>query len=620
MLVSRAHRQVVRSARSVQECEPPRRQEESVVAVRTVLSAPATTHRDMPRLSPAIELVRDSNGNATLQVSTRGEEVLRDPLVNKGTAFTREERAALGLEGLLPPAVETLEKQIDRAYSAFHREPSSLAKHRFLRALQDRQETLYYALLSRHLHEMLPIVYTPTVGEGVQQFHAIYEDARGLSLSVNDVDRVDAILAAHPLDDVRMIVATDSSAILGIGDQGYGGLGISIGKLALYTVGGGVSPYQTLPVVLDVGTDRLDLIDDPLYLGVRQRRLRGDDYLRLLDAFVAGVRKRWPRAVVQWEDLSKDTAFTVLDRYRDRFASFNDDVQGTGAVALAGVLSACRLKGEKLRDQRVVVSGAGAGGAGVAMAIREGMVRDGLTPAEANARVFVLDSKGLLTEGRAMEDYKRTFAWPRERLAGWRIAGEIPTLQETIENAKPTVLLGLSGQSRSFDERVIRAMAKGTQRPIVFPLSNPTSACEALPEDIVAWTEGRAIVATGSPFAPVFHGGHTYVVGQGNNAFIFPGLGQGAILCGARRITDAMVQSAAYALSDLVAARYPQLVYPPVEALAEASIRVAARVIQQAIADGVASEPIEDEKAIEALVRRQRWLPEYVPVVPTARR
>ncbi len=575
----------------------------------------------MARLTEALDSILDPNGNPALQVRTRGREVLRDPLVNKGTAFTREERTALGLDGLLPPVVEGLEKQLDRAYTAFHREPSSLAKHRYLRALQDRQEILYFALLARHLHEMLPIVYTPTVGEACQQFHKIYEDARGLSLSAGDVGRMDEILAGYPLDDVRMIVATDSSAILGIGDQGYGGLGIPIGKLALYTVGGGVSPYQTLPVVLDVGTDRLDLIDDPLYLGVRQRRLRGDDYLRLLDAFVAGVKKRWPNAVMQWEDLSKDTAFSVLERYRDALPSFNDDVQGTGAVALAGVLSACRLKGERLRDQRVIVSGAGAGGGGVATAIREGMMRDGLSLEEANARLYVLDSKGLLTEERAasMEEYKRTFAWPRERLAGWTLSSPIPTLQDCIENAKPTVLLGLSGQSRSFDERAVRAMAKACARPIVFPLSNPTSACEALPEDLVAWTEGRAIVATGSPFAPVYFEGQTYVVGQGNNAFIFPGLGQGVILCGARKITDSMVLAAAYALADMVEARYPQLVYPPVEALAEASIRVAARVIAQAVAEGVATVRPEDPQAIEALVRRRRWLPEYVPVVPAPR-
>jgi malate dehydrogenase (oxaloacetate-decarboxylating) len=568
----------------------------------------------MSRLSPAIDLVRDAHGNPALEVAARGAELLRDPLVNKGTAFSKEERRALGLEGLLPPIVEPIEKQLERAYNAFHREASSLAKHRFLRALQDRQEVLYYALLSRHLHEMLPIVYTPTVGEGVQWFHQIYEDARGLSLTAADVDRMDAVLAAYPMDDVRMIVATDSSAILGIGDQGYGGIGIPIGKLALYTVGGGVSPWQTLPVVLDVGTDRLDLIDDPLYLGVRQRRLRGDDYLRLLDAFVAGVKKRWPKAVIQWEDLSKDTAFGVLDRYRDEVPSFNDDVQGTGAVALAGVISACRLKGERLRDQRVIVSGAGAGGAGVATAIRAGLMRDGLSFDEANARIYVLDSKGLLTEGRPMEDYKRSFAWPAARLAGWKIAGAVPTLQETIENAAPTVLLGLSGQSRSFDERAIRTMAKACPRPIIFPLSNPTSACEALPEDIVAWTHGHAIVATGSPFAPVFHDGHAYVVGQGNNAFIFPGLGQGAILCGARKLTDDMVLAAAYALADMVEARHPQLVYPPVDALAEVSIRVAARVITQAVADGVATELPEDPAAIEALVRRRRWLPEYLPV------
>ncbi|HEX8951396.1 MAG TPA: NAD-dependent malic enzyme [Polyangia bacterium] len=565
------------------------------------------------------DVKHDEHGREYLEVYLDGIALLRLTMTNKGTAFTPDERVALNIDGLLPPQMNSIEQQLERAFAGFRREPSPLHKYQYLRALQERNEILFYALLERHLAEMLPIVYTPTVGEAVQQFNAIYQSARGLSLSPLNIDRAHRAIKNYTWNDVRMIVATDASAILGIGDQGYGGLAIPIGKLALYTVGGGVSPFHTLPVALDVGTDRTDLISDPFYLGVRQRRLRGAAYFEFLDKFVEAVKNRYPRAVIQWEDLAKDAAFAVLERYRKVLPSFNDDIQGTGAVALAGLINACKLRGERLRDQRVIVYGAGAGGCGVAWAIRQGLVRDGLSEAESRARVLVIDSKGLLTADRSMEPYKKWYAQDPAVVKGWKIAGPAPSLLETIEHAKPTVLLGLSGQPRAFTEPVVRAMtaANGDTRPIIFPLSNPTSSCEALPEELIEWTEGRAIVATGSPFAPVPYKGKSFVIGQGNNAFVFPGLGFGAILSEAREITDGMVLAAAYALADFAGQKcLPKGdVYPAVDDLNEVSMRVATRVIEQAFDDGVAqTQKVTRDKAAE-YVHARFWKPRYMPIV-----
>ena len=460
---------------------------------------------------------------------------------------------------------------------------------------------------------MLPIIYTPTVGDAVKNASAIYQNARGLSLSPLNIDRARAVTENCILDDVRIIVATDSSAILGIGDQGWGGLSISIGKLALYTAAGGVSPYRSLPVGLDVGTDREDLIANLNYLGVPQKRLRGAEYLAFMDKFVDAVKARWPRAVIQWEDLSKDTAFDVLERYRKKHPSFNDDIQGTGAVALAGLVSACALRGRRLRDEVVVVHGAGAGGAGVAWAIHQGMVREGLTHAEARARVFVLDSRGLLVEGRKMEDYKTLLAQEAARVAGW---GEGPLhLEETIARSRATVLLGLSGQPGCFTEPMVRMLCEHVERPVVFPLSNPTSSCEATPEDILAWSRGRAIVATGSPFDAVKVDGRDVPIGQGNNAFIFPGLGFGAILAEASEITDGMVAAASYALADYVKQKHlaQGLIYPPVDELRDVSVRVATRVIEQAFAEGVARTTRTTAATVGEYVRSKAWRPQYLP-------
>lgn len=568
------------------------------------------------RVSRLFDLKEDERGRKYMEVYLDGIALLRLVLSNKGTAFSYEERVALRLDGLLPPQFNTLEQQIARVYEGFVQAPTDIDKYQYLRAVQERQEILFYALLEKHLDEMLPIVYTPTVGAAVQQFSALYQNPRGLSISPLNIDRTALTLECYPMEDVRMIVATDSSAILGIGDQGYGGLAIPIGKMALYTVAGGVSPFHTMPVALDVGTDRMDLINDNNYLGVRQKRLRGEDYYKFLDRFVDAVWSRWPDAVIQWEDLSKSAAFTVLERYRDRGPSFNDDIQGTGAVALAGILAACHLREESLRDEVFVIHGAGAGGVGVAWAVREGLVRAGLSAEEAKARVFVLDSKGLLVTDRDIEGYKREFAHDRDAIQDWEFAGELPDLVETIRNAQATVLLGLSGRPGAFDEEVVRAMADNHKWPIIFPLSNPTSSAEAKPVDIFRWTDGQAIVATGSPFEPVMMGGVTHPIGQGNNAFIFPGLGFGAILSDARAITDGMVLEASQALADYTIEKYVEggLIYPPVSDLQETSVRVATRVVQRAIEDGVARrQNIPDD--IEAFVRDRFWHPTYLPFV-----
>jgi malate dehydrogenase (oxaloacetate-decarboxylating) len=569
----------------------------------------------MKRASKLFSIERDGSGRKVMKVFVDGVALLRLPLINKGTGFTEEERIALCLDGLLPPLVNGLEQQVERVMLGYRDQASDLAKYQYLRALQDRHETLFFATLVGHLEEMLPIVYTPTVGDAVKKFHLLYQTPRGISLSARNIGRAKQAISNYPFEDVRMVVATDASAILGIGDQGYGGLAISIGKLALYTAGGGVAPVHTMPVLLDVGTERTDLRSDPLYLGVREKRLRGDEYLAFLDSFVDAVKERWPRAVIQWEDLSKDTAFTVLDRYRTVTPSFNDDIQGTGAVALAGVLSACRLRGERLRDQRVVIHGAGAGGLGVALAIWRGMIADGASPEDARARIYVLDSKGLLIEGREMEDYKRPFAHPRAAIAAWPSCSGAPELFETVEQARATALLGFSGQPRAFDRRVVESMAKNTARPIVFALSNPTSSAEAIPEDILAWTRGAALVATGSPFPPVIVDGKPVAIGQGNNAFVFPGLGFGAILSAAREITDGMVQDAAYALVDFTKEHYPDSVYPPVSELQRVSKLVAERVYLRAMKDGVATAPVRTASEVRAYVESRFYRPEYLPVV-----
>lgn len=548
----------------------------------------------------------------------RGRDILRHPLVNKGTAFTREERRALGIEGLIPDQVSTLEGQVKRAYAAFRAQPDAISKHVFLRSVQDHQEILYFALLSQHLEEMLPIVYTPTVGDAVKRSALFSEAYRGIAFAPSTIERADDITWQHPYHDVRLVVATDSSAILGLGDQGAGGSEIAIGKLAIYTAAGGVAPHQTLPATLDVGTDRETLRDDPIYVGVDAPRLRGDAYFEFTDRFVNSIWGRWPSAVLQWEDLSRDAAFAVLERYRDAGPTFNDDIQGTGAVVLAGILAACARKGTKITDELVVIHGAGAGGLGVAWAIRAGLERAGLSEDEARSRVLVLDSRGLLVRGEGLDPLKDRFAQDRDAVA-WAEGGR-PDLLETVRKAHPTVLIGLSGVAGAFDEAIVRAALEGCEAPIVMPLSNPTSHSEALPADVIRWTDGRAIVATGSPFDPVEYNGRTIPIGQGNNAFIFPGLGHGVVIADARVVTDGMIIAAAESLAEYTLAQpeFGERIYPPIHALPDAARAVAAGVVREAVVAEVAQRDVDTED-IEGEIERAFWKPKYTPVRASAR-
>jgi malate dehydrogenase (oxaloacetate-decarboxylating) len=560
--------------------------------------------------------IRQPDGTQACETNAEGQEVLRHPMLNKGTAFPAAEREDFGIEGLLPPAVSSLELQLDRAHEAYRAKGTDLERYIYLRSLQDRNEVLFYALLGRHLEQMMRIVYTPTVGEACQKFSHVYRFPRGVFLSPLNIDRVDRIFSGLPCRDVEVIVATDSEGILGIGDQGAGGMGIPIGKLSLYTAGAGIDPAHCLPVTLDVGTDNRALIDDPLYLGIRRPRLRGAEYLDLVDRFVQAVRRHFPQALLQWEDFSKECAYTLLDKYRGALLSFNDDVQGTGAVVLSGIACAVRAAGERLRDQVYVLYGSGAAGIGVAAQIRTGLIAEGLSAAEAAARIHVLDSRGLLVEGRArIEDYKKPFAHPRS-VVPWAEVGErAPGLLEVVEKTGATVLLGCSGQPRSFTEEIVRRMAANCARPLIFPLSNPTTLAEALPEDIYRWTDGRAVVATGSPFPDVQVGTETFTIGQGNNAFIFPGVGLGAVAVRARAVSDEMFTAAAVRLAELVPADRiaRRCVYPAIGALREVSEQIALVVARTAVAQGLALDA-EAARDVPGAIARKVWKPVYAPL------
>jgi malate dehydrogenase (oxaloacetate-decarboxylating) len=557
----------------------------------------------------------DTDGRPYLETSLPGLLLTRLPLLNKGTSFTLEERREFGLLGLLPTHVSSLEEQIERSYANFRGFRSDLEKHVFLRALQDRSEVLFYALLDKHIEEMMPIIYTPTVAQAVEQFSRIYRYPRGLVVNPENIEHIDALLENAPFPDVQLIVATDNEGILGIGDQGFGGLAICIGKLSLYTAAAGIDPAVTLPVELDVGTNRGDLLDDPLYLGVKRPRMEGQEYADFIHTFVTALKRRFPRVLVQWEDFSKQKAFDVLDRYRDELPSLNDDIQGTGAVVLAGLLAATRRSQTSLGQQLYLVHGAGAGGVGVARQIVRGLELEGMSTQQARERIFLIDSKGLILRDRkGLEPYKLEFAHEPSRVAGWKLQGSIPSLLETVRQGKVTVLLGLSGQRGAFDEPVVRAVAENTPYPVVFALSNPTANSEAVPADIYRWTEGKALVATGSPFADVEWDGAPHPVGQGNNAFIFPGLGLGVLLSQARRVTDSMLTAASLALAEYTdAARLAQgALYPRMDRLRSASRRVALAVIRQAVKEGVATRQLPED--LEALLDREMWRPEFLPI------
>jgi malate dehydrogenase (oxaloacetate-decarboxylating) len=562
--------------------------------------------------------VRDEHtGEVALEVPLRGRLLLDCSLLNKGSAFTERERRDFGLTGLLPARVSTLEEQAARRYQDFVQKPTALERFLFLRALQDRNETLFYRLLRDHLAETLPVVYTPEVGEVCQRYSRIYYQPRGLYLSYPQRQDLDALLGNRPYRAVDVIVVTDGERILGLGDQGVGGMGIPVGKLALYTLCGGVAPGRTLPVVLDVGTDNPELLADPHYLGWRHGRVRGDEYDAFVEAFVRAVERHLPGVLLQWEDFAQANARRLLDRYRDRLCTFNDDIQGTAAVTLAALLTAVRRTGRPLRAQRLVLVGAGSAGTGISDLVRAALVQEGLTEAEARSRLWLLSSRGLLHTGlTGLSPWQQGYSRPQDEVAGWRRdgAGHIP-LPEVVEQVRPTALLGVSGQPGAFTEEAVRAMARHADRPIVFPLSNPTSRSEALPADVMAWTEGRALVATGSPFPAVAYEGRTLPISQCNNSYVFPGLGLGVIASGARRVPEALFLAAARVLSDCVPQVGPEApLLPPLEELPAVSRRIALAVGAEAQRLGLAPQaaPRDWERTLDA----RRWEPRYQALIP----
>ena len=543
----------------------------------------------------------------------RGMGLLDTPTLNKGTAFTEEERTEFGLQGLLPPHVETLAEQAVRAYEAFQRKDTDLERHIYLRALQDTNEVLFYRLIVDHIEEMTPLVYTPTVAEGIEQFSHIYRRPRGLFIPYPLRDSIPQLLRNRPNKDVDVIVVTDGERILGIGDQGAGGLGISIGKLSLYTGIGGIRPERTLPIVLDVGTNNKERLNDPEYLGWRHERITGQAYYDFVDQFVQAVKQEFPRTCLQWEDFATPHARPILQRYRDQLLTFNDDIQVTAAVVLGAVLGAVKVTGKSLKEQQIVMLGAGGSGIGVADGLRMGMIREGLSEEEARSRFWIVDKDGLLHSGRNdLSVEQRVYARPESEVAGWpRTSNGHIGLADVIGQINATALIGFSTVFGAFSEPIVREMARKVERPIIFPLSNPTSKSEATAEDLIRWTDGRALVASGSPFAPVSYNGRKITIAQCNNVHIFPAMGLAIVASGARRVTDAMMQAAARAL----AANSPALKDPSASLLSSLkdSRRVARDIAMavglQAQKDGVAPKVTEDE--LRRRVLETQWTPTY---------
>lgn len=556
-------------------------------------------------------------GERCLLVSSRGEALKEDPILNKGTCFTQEERDQLGLRGLLPPRISTHAEQTTRAYGNYLQAGDDLHRYFFLASLQDRNETLFYQLLLGHIEEMAPIVYTPTVGKVCEQFSHIYRRPRGVYVSSKDRGRIAEMLRNAECDDCRVIVATDNEAILGLGDLGVGGMAIAIGKLALYTAGAGIHPAHCLPLDIDVGTDNQALLEDPLYLGVRQRRLRGEEYFSLLDELVEAVSQVFPKALIQWEDFANRNAFQILHRYRKRILSFDDDVQGTAAVVVAGIRSALHQVGRRLEEERIVFFGAGASGAGCALGMRAALREAGVPESKLAEHVLCLDSRGLILSDRpGLEGEKKLLAADSALVAAWTKCGDTIRLADVVREFKPTILVGASGQPGAFTQEIIRSMHASCARPIVLPLSNPTSKTEATPLDLIEWTNGAAVVGTGSPFPPVVHSGETYHIGQGNNVLIFPGVGLGAIAVEAKWLPDEAFTAASRALFEFTApSRRPGApIYPPLHGLREVSFAVAAAVARTLVDMGAAPPvpPGDIERRIAATV----WDPVYRPYRP----
>jgi malate dehydrogenase (oxaloacetate-decarboxylating) len=546
--------------------------------------------------------------------TARGVEVLDTPLLNKGTAFTRQEREALGLEGLLPSAVQTLEDQVKRAYEQYHEQPTNLHKNIFLAMLQDNNEVLFYRLMAEHLREMLPVVYDPTVGEAIKQYSHEYRRPRGVYLSIDAPDRIEAAFADLGLsaEDVDLIVASDAEEILGIGDWGVGGIDIAVGKLAVYTAAAGIDPDRVIPVSLDVGTDNPHLLQDPDYVGNRHPRVRGKRYDDFIDAYVRAATKLFPQALLHWEDFGPSNGRRILERYRDRVCTFNDDMQGTGAITLAAALSAVRVAGTRMRDQRIVIFGAGTAGVGIADQLRDAIARDGADRDAATRQIWCVDKQGLLTDDMTdLRDFQVPYARPADEVASWRRDGGIG-LADVVAHVKPTMLIGTSTAHRAFTEEIVKEMARHVDRPIIFPLSNPTERIEAMPSDLIPWTDGRGLIAAGIPVPPVTYKGVTYAIGQANNALLYPGLGLGAIVAGAQRISDGMFDASADAVAGLVDVSTPGAsLLPHVENLRHVSATVATAVANQAASEGLARTKLTDTAR---QVRDAMWQPEYRPI------
>ncbi|MGP4014429.1 NAD-dependent malic enzyme [Saccharopolyspora sp. 5N708] len=561
------------------------------------------------------EQLLDRTTGGAGRTTLRGLEVLRTPLLNKGTAFTAEERAQLGIDGLLPSAVQTVEEQARRAYQQYRAQSSDLLKNVYLSALHDRNEVLFYRLLADHLRELLPIVYDPTVGQAIKQYSHEYRRPRGIYLCIDDPDGIQSAFENLGLgaDDVDLIVASDAEEILGIGDWGVGGIDIAVGKLAVYTAAAGIDPARVIPVALDVGTNNQELLDAPDYVGSRHQRVRGQRYDDFIDAYVATATRMFPHALLHWEDFGPANGRRILEKYTGSICTFNDDMQGTGAIVLAALLGAARVAATPLREQRIVIFGAGTAGIGIADQLRDAMVRDGIDRAGATRRIWAVDRPGLLTDDMSdLRDFQVPYARPAAEVADWRDEAGRIGLAEVVAHAQPTMLVGTSTVHGAFTETIVREMAAHADRPIIFPISNPTERIEAMPGDLIRWTEGRALVATGIPVNPITYHGTTYSIGQANNALLYPGLGLGAVVSRARRVSAGMILAAAEAVAHLVDVHTPGAsLLPQVDNLREVSATVATAVADQAAKEGLARAELHD---VHQQVRDAMWQPIYRPV------
>lgn len=552
--------------------------------------------------------------NRYLYIPHSGPSLLETPLLNKGSAFTARERTAFNLTGLLPPRYESIEEQVERAYMQYRSFDDALNKHIYLRAIQDNNETLFYRLIQKHIDEMMPIIYTPTVGDACEQFSDIYRSSRGLFLSWEERHQLDDIVRNATKRKVKVIVVTDGERILGLGDQGIGGMGIPIGKLSLYTACGGISPAYTLPVMLDVGTNNEKLLNDPMYMGARHPRISQDDYDEFIDLFIKAAKSRWPEVMIQFEDFAQPNAMPILNRYRDNICCFNDDIQGTAAVTLGTILAACRTTSRKLSDMKVVFVGAGSAGCGIAEMLVQQMRQEGLSDAEARKQVFMVDRFGLLTEGmEGLRDFQQQLQQRQADLADWTYSGDYASLLDVVHCAKPDILIGVSGQPGLFTEQVVRAMKQANDLPVIFPLSNPSRHVEARPEQVIEWTKGEVIIATGSPFEPVEYEGRSFPIAQCNNSYIFPGIGLGVIAAKARLISDEMLMAASNALADAspLANTGSGALLPPLTEIAELSKKIAFAVAKVAMQQDLALEMTDE--ALQTTIEKNFWEAEYRP-------